>query len=122
MKTTITLKCFFQVVSILPKSQGSSPPVNPSWVAERGPTWKAKMKMPGMINTRQNSYTCAANLISQNLIFNYKTKASMKKLHDTRVNKNLCFLVNSNRIPCGEKKPILKGWCILSQVRVNRSF
>lgn len=99
---------FFQVVSILPKSQGSSPPVNPSWVAERGPTRKAKMKMPGMINTRQNSYACAANLVSQNLMFDYKAEASMKKLHDTCVNKNLCFLVNSNRIPRGKRNLSLR--------------
>ena len=27
----------------------------------------------------------------------------MKKLNDTSVNKNLCFLVNSNRIPYGKR-------------------
>ena len=52
---------FFQTVSILPKSQGSSSPVNPSWAAERGPAWKGKT-MTWMVNMRQNSYTCAGNL------------------------------------------------------------
>lgn len=53
---------FFQIVSILPKSQGSSSPVNPSWVAERGPAWKGEMKMTWMVSMRQNFYTCAGNL------------------------------------------------------------
>lgn len=47
-----------------------------------------------MVNMRQIPTLVQEILISQNLIFNYKIKASMKKLNDTSVNKNLCFLVN----------------------------
>lgn len=32
----------------------------------------------------------------QNLIFNYKIKAAMKKLYDTSFNENLWLLVDSN--------------------------
>lgn len=59
---------------------------------------KGKRRMTYELNIRDkssNKYLIRQSSF-QNLIFNYKIKAAMKKLYDTSFNENLWLLVDSN--------------------------